>query len=277
MLRERDANNNMPAGSFARNGQSHDSNKELLTMKTLWTSLLLTLCLVLAACGGGGSSSDTPGAVTTSDATGIWQGTITQSGIGTFAVVGLIYGNDLRFISVDAGVLYEGTLTITGTNFTATTTNIDINGGVASTSTLTGTIITASSITGTFTSSDGGSGSFSLTYDPITTRGASLATTDGNWSATDGMGYTMTLSIDANGLLTGSDTDGCVFNGTVAVLDPAVNIYGIAVDVSLCADAAFNGSYDGYGVVGDTTVANDTLTFVVSNAGFIIVGELDRQ
>lgn len=243
-------------------------------MKTLRTSLLLMLYLMLAACGGGGSSSGTPGAVTTSDATGIWQGTITQSGVGTFAIVGLIYGNDLRFISVDAGVLYEGTLSITGTNFTATTTDIDINGGVASTSTLTGTVITASSITGTFTSSDGGSGSFALTYDPITTRGASLATTDGNWSATDA-GYTLTLSIDATGLLTGADTDGCVYNGTVTVLDPAVNIYGLDVTASTCGP--FTGVYDGYGVVGDTTVANDTLTFVVSNAGFIIVGELDRQ
>ncbi|MFP5506604.1 MAG: hypothetical protein ACLGH6_10425 [Gammaproteobacteria bacterium] len=247
-------------------------------MKIFRTTLFLIACLTLSACGGGGSSSGPIGSVTTSVATGVWQGTVTESGVGTFNVIGLIYGNDLRFVSVDAGVLYEGTLTITGTSFTATTTNIDINGGGAfATSTLSGTIVTASSITGTFTSSNGSSGSFSLAYDPITTRGASLATTDANWSASDGMGYTMTLSIDANGLLTGTDTDGCVFNGTVAVLDPAVNIYGIAVDVSLCTDAAFNGSYDGYGVVGDTTVANDTLTFVVSNVGFIIVGELDRQ
>lgn len=243
-------------------------------MQSLRTSLFLVFCIFLSACGGGGSSSSAVGGVTTAVATGVWQGTITQNSVGTFAVVGLIYGNELRFISADAGVLYDGTISITGTSFTGTTTNIDFNGGVIATSALTGTIVTGSSITGTFTSSDGGSGSFSLTYDPITTRGASLATTDGNWSATDGA-YTIALSIDANGLLTGSDTDGCAFLGTVSVMDPAVNIYGIALDASSCG--VFDGAYDGYGVVGDTVVANDTLTFVVSNANYIIVGELDRQ
>jgi hypothetical protein len=244
-------------------------------MQSLRTSVFLLLCLFLGACGGGGSSSTPVGVVTTADATGVWQGTITENGVGTFDVVGLIYEDDLRFISVDSGVVYEGTISITGTNFTATTTNIDIvNGGVISTSTLAGTVITASSITGTYTSSDGSSGSFSLTYDPITTRGASLATIEGNWSVTDGT-FTITLSIDANGLLTGSDTDFCVYNGTVSVLDPAVNIYGISLTASSCG--AFDGAYEGYGVVGDTLVADDTLTFVVTNANSILVGELDRQ
>jgi hypothetical protein len=259
----------------ALGSQNNKSNqKGLSIMKTLRTSLFLIACIFLSACGGGGSSSGPVVAAPSAVATGVWQGTITENSVGTFSVIGLIYGNELRFISADAGVLYEGTITISGTGFTGTTTNIDINGGVISTSTLTGTISTASSISGTFTSSDGGSGSFSLAYDPITARGASLATTDDNWTATDGI-YTMTLSIDATGQLTGSDTDGCVFNGSVSVLDPAVNIYGIDVTATSCG--AFDGTFAGYGVVGDTVVANDTLTFVVSNASHVIVGELDRQ
>lgn len=163
----------------------------------------LLLSTTLGGCGGGGSSSSTPAAVATADATGVWEGTITQNGVGTYSVTGLITGGQMRFISVDGNALYEGTVSVSGSTLTATTTNYVIDGGIFSTSTLTGTVVTASSISGTFTSSDGGSGSFSLTYDPITTRGSSLATITANWFVTDGV-YSMSIPIDAT-----SDTAHC--------------------------------------------------------------------
>lgn len=163
----------------------------------------LLMSTLLGGCGGGSSSSSTPAAVATANATGVWEGTITQNGVGTYSVTGLITGGQMRFISVDGNVLYEGTVSVTGSTLTATTTNYVIDGGIFSTSTLTGTVVTARSISGTFTSSDGGSGSFSLTYDPITTRGSSLATLTANWFVTDGT-YSMTIPIDA-----ASDTAHC--------------------------------------------------------------------
>ncbi|MBZ0071514.1 MAG: hypothetical protein K8I04_07285 [Gammaproteobacteria bacterium] len=60
---------------------------------------VLLLSTLLAGCGGGGSSSSTP--VATADATGVWEGTITQNGVGTFSVTGLITGGQMRFLSAD--------------------------------------------------------------------------------------------------------------------------------------------------------------------------------
>ncbi|MFZ5622471.1 MAG: hypothetical protein ACOY5W_15740 [Pseudomonadota bacterium] len=201
----------------------------------------LLLSTLLGGCGGGGSSSST--AVATADATGVWEGTITQNGVGTYSVTGLITGGQMRFISVDGNALYEGTVSVSGSTLTATTTNYVIDGGIFSTSTLTGTVVTASSISGTFTSSDGGSGNFSLTYDPVTTRGSSLATITANWFVTDGV-YSMSIPIDATGAINGADSDGCVYTGQVNIIDPAVNIYGVSLTASVCAAA---GAYSGYG------------------------------
>lgn len=231
----------------------------------------LLLSTLLGGCGGGGSSSST--AVATADATGVWEGTITQNGVGTYSVTGLITGGQMRFISVDGNALYEGTVSVSGSTLTATTTNYIIDGGIFSTSTLTGTVVTASSISGTFTSSDGGSGSFSLTYDPITTRGSSLATITANWFVTDGV-YSMSIPIDATGAINGSDSDGCVYTGQVNIIDPAVNIYGVSLTASACG--LYDGAYSGYAVVADDTGMNDILVFTVSNANVVIVGVLDR-
>lgn len=233
----------------------------------------LLLSTTLGGCGGGGSSSSTPAAVATADATGVWEGTITQNGVGTYSVTGLITGGQMRFISVDGNAIYEGTVSVSGSTLTATTTNYVIDGGIFSTSTLTGTVVTASTISGTFTSSDGGSGSFSLTYDPITTRGSSLATLTANWFVTDGV-YSMSIPIDATGAINGTDSDGCVYTGQVNIIDPAVNIYGVSLTASACG--LYNGAYSGYAVVADDTGINDILVFTVSNANVVIVGVLDR-
>ena len=234
--------------------------------------VVLLLSTLLAGCGGGGSSSSTP--VATADATGVWEGTITQNGVGTFSVTGLITGGQMRFLSADGNTIYEGTVSVSGNTFTATTSNYAIDGGIFSTSTLTGSVVTANSISGTFTSSDGGSGSFSLTYDPITTRGSSLATITANWFVTDGSGYSMSLTIDSAGTLNGSDSDGCVYTGQVNIIDPTVNIYGISLTASSCG--FYDGAYSGYAVVADDTGTNDALVFTVSNANVVLLGVLDR-
>lgn len=112
-----------------------------------------------------------------------------------------------------------------------------------------------------------------MTYDPITDKGSSLAVTDSNWTLTAG-GVTTTMSIDVTGAITGSDTDGCVYNGTISIIDASVNIYGLTMSASSCG--VYNGAYGGYAVIEDDTVPNDILVYTLSNANYITISYLDR-
>lgn len=234
--------------------------------------ILLALILIQGCSSGGGDSTTTipPVAV---DATGVWEGTFTENGAGTYDLTGIIVGNQLRFISDSAGVIYAGTISVAGTNFTATTTSYAIGGTAFSTANLTGTVSTKSTLSGTFTSTTGATGSFSLTYDTVTDKGSSLAVTDGNWTETSG-GSTSTISIDSTGALTGSDTDGCVYLGTVSIINSSVNIYNLSISASSCG--VYNGTYAGYIVIGDMVSTNDILNFVVNNSNYIIINDLTR-
>ena len=255
-------------------------------MNRSYAAMLLGLSFLLSGCGGGGGSSAPVGQVTeppatppstpaVTGATGVWEGTFTDTG-APYPVIGLIYGGQLRVYSAQEGVLYEGPITVNGTDFTATLDVVDSVAGRYTTVTMTGQVVTGSSMNGTYTDNTPGgarNGTFSLTYDAVTERGASLTTTDANWFATDGA-YSITLAIDATGDIAGTDTpDSCVYNGTLAVQDPAINVYGITVDISGCG---IDGSYTGYATVTDTTTTDDTLLFVASTANMVIFGELNR-
>ena len=233
--------------------------------------LILFVLILIQGCSGGSSSDvSTPPPSADADATGVWEGTFTENGVGTFSLTGIIEGNQMRFISTDGGAIYGGTISVSGTSFTATTTNIQIGGTVFATANLTGTVTTKSTISGTFTSSTGSTGSFSVSYDPVTEKGSSLATTDGIWT----VGSTTAIAIDSTGALTGSDTTGCVYLGAVSIIDPAVNIYDLSVSVSSCG--IYDGTYAGYVVITDNISPNDTLVFVANNSNFVFVNYLTR-
>lgn len=225
---------------------------------------------VLCACGGGGGGDNpAPG---NASATGIWQGTMTIAGSGDFEIFGLVYGAEMRFVSVDANAVYEGVISIDGSGFTANTSNFDFDDGLFSTSSIQGTVRTKESIIGTFTSTNDQSGTLNLSYDPITDRGSSLATIAGTWSVTNGTD-TLTLTV-SNGAVTGADTDGCVYSGSVDILDASVNIYSLDIDVSNCG--ADNAEYAGFAVLTDGVGENDVMGISISNPTEVVVGFLNR-
>jgi hypothetical protein len=76
---------------------------------------------------------------------------------------------------------------------------------------------------------------------------------------------TMTLTIDPDGTLTGSHSNGCIFNGTVAIPDPARNMVQLSVELSSCggrgSSRRWNGDYRGLGVLlRDVPSPNDGTT-----------------
>ena len=67
-------------------------------------------------------------------------------------------------------------------------------------------------------------------------RLSDVAALQGIYTTNLGTGYTLTITVDASGLVTGTDTNGCSLHGQV-------NDYDLALDVSDCGDSS--GRYDG--------------------------------
>lgn len=67
-------------------------------------------------------------------------------------------------------------------------------------------------------------------------------------------GTTMTLTIDVNGRLTGSNVNGCTFDGGVSIPNPERNMVRLQVEMSSCGSSGvsekqWNGSYNGLGLL----------------------------
>jgi hypothetical protein len=75
-------------------------------------------------------------------------------------------------------------------------------------------------------------------------RSASESTTlEGHYTTHLGNGYTLTISIDAAGRMTGIDTRGCRFDGETRARTPASRVVEVALEVSACG--ASDGRYAG--------------------------------
>ncbi|MGB5259922.1 MAG: hypothetical protein WBO34_05295 [Gammaproteobacteria bacterium] len=238
----------------------------------IFATFFITLLIILPGCNVGGSGGAV--IVANQNPMGLWDGTFTETGFGTGNLTGLLINGELFFISTDADSVHAGTYNVIYNSISGTADLYQINGALFGTSTLSGTVTTGASLTGNFSTSYGSIGTFNLAYDPVTDRGSSLATTNAVWSATNGL-YTITLAIDINGMITGSDTDGCVYNGAGSIIDAGKNIYRVNITVTSCG--VLNGTYDGYGSVLDNVIANDTLIYAVQNANYLLYGSLTRQ
>jgi hypothetical protein len=89
-------------------------------------------------------------------------------------------------------------------------------------------------------------------------RAVSLAALAGVYTRSEssifGEEVTLTVTIDANGQLTGSYSNGCVFNGHASIPDTSHNMVRLQIDLANCGSSrgsskAWNGAYDGLGVL----------------------------
>jgi len=215
----------------------------------------LLLFTISACSGGGGGSGGTP--LTTIPA-GIWAGTITPTGDSPENVILVISSDGTAYLipeSITFG--WFGTVSQTQGNVTFSLTNYanDATNGLA-------VSLTGTNASNTMSLTYSG-GIVSVTYNAIYERSSSLAKTNGIWSWTDGASYTQTLTIDASGNIDGSDTDGCVFSGSISTPNTSVNIYNVTLMLELCG--AINGTYTGTATLSDGLGAYDSLTIGAAN------------
>lgn len=135
------------------------------------------------------------------------------------------------------------------------------------------TVAEQDTLTGSF-QSQLTTGTISLTFNQIYNRDSAFSYVEGNWSGTSGS-YSINLTIDASGGISGSDSDGCIATGVVSILDPDHDLYGVDDDYAQCG--VYNGSYSGFAGLTDNNTENDTLSAAVSNDSYIFLYSLTRQ
>lgn len=227
-------------------------------------SALVGAALVgMSACSGGGGSGDSGGSSNpppppNQKVGGIWDYTYDsggQTGVGLMLVA-----ENGKFFSInvddtrDCGWMANGTLTANGSAISSTGKFAFFDwtlvpgaapgcsypdGSSAATGTISGTVSQRSSISGTVTSRTLSGAtlpslSFAGTYDSTYDLDSSLATISGNWLGIDDLW----VNISGNGtLFIQYPWSGCVVNGTVTVIDPAYNAYGVTATFASCTGA----------------------------------------
>jgi len=232
-------------------------NKKIITLLSV---------LVISACGGGGDGSGI-----SSVPPGIYAGTITATGFAPDDGVGIIT-SDNRIAVLDLNT-EEGIIgTINGSSIAGTLYSSSVVPATAEV-----TSVSGNNISGTYSSSLGG-GTFAFVSDPnLYNRGASLSKLEGIWvddTYITGTGIsTWTIQVDGSFIMT--SVSGCAGSGSFSLIDPTKNEYNIDITVSNCIGA--NGSYSGIGVLNDTFITDDTLSFTFSNGAIAGIDEAVKQ
>lgn len=243
----------------------------------LLTIIFLGVFILLCnSCGGGDDSVDTT--TTLPDPTGIWIGA------GTYRQIGIIgnSGHNVNIVNFIGDSQLRGSIlpAESGEISSSTLSNFTYAGDLTSIFYVTsGTVVPKDRITASYETSYGGDLSLDLQYDSsLTERPASLGIISGIWSDIAGT-YAITITIDSAGNISGSDTDGCAYTGTVSVPNASVNIYRVNFVINGCRYMP-----DGVGqaMLTDTTTQNDTLVLAITGhtaalATKSFVRELTRQ
>ena len=106
-------------------------------------------------------------------------------------------------------------------------------------------------------------GQFVLNYSPLYDEPSVLSKLEGIWTfnqaSSGGAVFTFTLTIDADGTIFGSNTDGCVYNGKMSIIDSRYNVYRMSLDSSLCGE--LDGVYEGLATFSESDYLGRTLIF----------------
>jgi hypothetical protein len=212
-------------------------------MKSMKLLAASSAFLALAACGGGGGGGGapvtTPPVVTVPPITlaqlqGFWNGPISGASLGgasTARSVVLSDGSAWLFLhdAQDNLIgLSTAKLAVSGQTFSASGARYPSSGAKAESITVTGAAPTTTTFAVTVASGTGNS-NLALTADTRYTTAATRADVTGNWQFTKaGATIVANWAVDANGVLSGTSTLGCTYNGTVAP-HGTVAVYDVAL------------------------------------------------
>lgn len=212
------------------------------------------------------------------DPTGYYTGSVTNDTNDITDAQVLVNDTRLMIVSDAEVVLYDGEMTIIGSDYTATLT-VYKNGQKIGTTSASGSIVKGSQInTTTLTGSGYGQGTFVATYDTTyNSRAASLGTIGGTqWAA--GLNESLSdykFDIDANGNLTHFSNAtslgfrSCQMNGTILPIG-TTHLYAVNITISNCHvnNADVDGNFTGLAATKDGVGTDDRLVFTISDGTY---------
>jgi len=249
---------------------------------------------------GGGDNAGTPGSTNTPPVVtlppndspgGIWIGTVTSTQTGEIleSIALVTETGKMRLITENSKQI-AGDVTVNEKAFTGEITAyapfellVYVKGDIPVTGTVTGTVHQRSTFAGSTSLNDFSNSSFNFTYNAARyEKPSSLALLSGNYSIADGEGHTLTISIDAAGIITGSDNGvmtggaegGCVMNGVAELLDTKFNMYHLQIKTTDCGE--LDGNFRGPASLFQVDAPHDTLVFSLECVRFLIAGKMSR-
>lgn len=242
-----------------------------LCITRLKVAALAAVCLATTACGSGGGSStaptdsSAPPTVPTATTTaGVWKGTVMSTTTGqSMPLIALIQADGHSGWMAADGRVWSGRVPMSGASVSTTMIGHIYGGSTFPDGSNHGhaSLTLEHHATGTMSGRYAGSGddgNFDMHLSPMWNRPASLDAVAGVYTRSTSSGYTMTLTVGANGQLSGSDSRNCIFNGTIDVPDAMHNLYH--VDATLNSCGPLDGHYRGMGTLLDADAMQDWMT-----------------
>lgn len=197
--------------------------------------------LILASCNSTIGDDTTSGTTTNASATGFWSGSDSVSGDMVLALINA--AGQATFIRSD-GLQFTGTVQVSGSNLVTAVDgytpfpNTFSDGSSYGIGTLTGTVVTGTSITATLSFTTNGNtsvtGTWSLAYQSVSNNASSTGAIAGNYTDNS---TSAVLSINSNGVMSESATNGCILNGSVSTNDTTHDLYEVAFSYGNCSGA----------------------------------------
>lgn len=200
----------------------------------------------------------------------------------------LVHGNRIMMMSVNHGLLYDGTITsISQNTFTADFT-VYTDGQTPVSASASGTITQGSTVTGTLTDSTGtgvGNGTFRLTYATTNNQVAALSRVENTaahmtWGAIvgnsniafevkiDGVGSVVDDVNNVGGLFQACE----IFNGTISPI-AGTNLYQVNGDLDTCSDVNVRLSYSGLATTRSDSNPDNVLVFMMTSGSYGFYGD----
>ena len=202
---------------------------------------------------------------------GLWRGLFDISGRGQYDFTALYVGGRVTAYSVASNVVYRGAVIGDEGSYRSRMAMYIRNGRLFGAVQFDGTVTRrARSIIARFRTSAAETGTLKLAYDKLFERRVALPMLAGLWERSGGK-LSLSVDVDPDGNLRGTNSAGCSYEGTVREIRPGINAFNVQLEIASCGDT--DGRYDGMLHVGD---ARDTLHLSITSDRFGMYYPLQR-